>query len=119
MAKSKPGLSGVQELVPDAPRSSCPQHRFVMPFTALALLLCAAQHNQESLSNGSLMRVTPLAVWAHKQPVDVIAQHAMAEAALTHPNKTAHVLLPLKTAAQPLSPSCPALQLAVIRCGSN
>lgn len=37
------------------------------------------------------MRVTPLAVWAHQQPTDVIAEHAMAQTALTHPNKTAQV----------------------------
>jgi ADP-ribosylglycohydrolase len=57
----------------------------------LLSLLLLLQHNQSSQSNGCLMRVTPLAVWAHQQPVDVIAQHAMDETALTHPNKIAQV----------------------------
>lgn len=56
---------------------------------AAAAAVGAVQHNQRSLSNGCLMRVAPLAVWAHQQPADVIAQHAMAQTALTHPNKTA------------------------------
>jgi hypothetical protein len=71
----------------------CQQHTVLTASLPVrALLPCfVPQHNQESLSNGCLMRVTPLGVWAHKQPVDVIAQHAMADAALTHPNKTAQV----------------------------
>ena len=55
----------------------------------LLLLLVLLQHNQSSQSNGCLMRLTPLAVWAHQQPVEVIARHAMDETALTHPNKIA------------------------------
>lgn len=51
----------------------------------------AAQYNQQSLSNGCLMRVTPLAVWGHKQPVQRLAQLVQEETALTHPNTTAQV----------------------------
>jgi len=69
-----------------------------------------AQWNGQSLSNGCLMRVTPLAVWAHQQPTDIIAEHAMAQTALTHPNKTAQVRQALSGTgfgtAQSTVPSC-------------
>ncbi len=40
----------------------------------------------ESRSNGSLMRVSPLAVWAHACTDDTIAALARAESAISHPN---------------------------------
>lgn len=40
----------------------------------------------ESLANGSLMRVSPLAVWAHALPDEQIAVLARSESAITHPN---------------------------------
>jgi ADP-ribosylglycohydrolase len=49
------------------------------------------QSNQDSLSNGCLMRITPLAIWSSRQPADVIAAHAAAETSLTHPQLTAQV----------------------------
>ncbi|WIA34941.1 hypothetical protein OEZ86_013222 [Tetradesmus obliquus] len=51
----------------------------------------AAEANQDSLSNGCLMRITPLAIWSSRQPADVIAANAAAETALTHPQQTAQL----------------------------
>jgi hypothetical protein len=50
------------------------------------------------------MRVTPLAVWASQQAADVIAQHAMEQTALTHPNKTAQVRQPSSRGLTPPPP---------------
>lgn len=63
------------------------------------------QANQDSLSNGCLMRITPLAIWSSRQPADVIAANAAAETALTHPQQTAQVRRFLSILAQ-LLPGC-------------
>ena len=44
------------------------------------------RHNTGSLANGALMRVAPLAVWAHREPAEAIFQHCAADASLSHPN---------------------------------
>jgi hypothetical protein len=54
-------------------------------------LLAAMQNNEDSLSNGCLMRIAPMAIWSSRQPVDVIAANAAAETSLTHPQQTAQV----------------------------
>eukprot|EP00877_Chromochloris_zofingiensis_P007455 jgi/Chrzof1/2963/Cz12g06070.t1 len=46
----------------------------------------AAQVNQQSQSNGGLMRITPLAVWSHTCADDVITEHARRDTSLTHPD---------------------------------
>jgi hypothetical protein len=58
-----------------------------------APLALAPQHNGSSLSNGALMRASPLAVWAHRLPAAAVAAAARQEAALTHPNPIAQVPL--------------------------
>lgn len=40
----------------------------------------------DSASNGSLMRVSPLALWAHARSDDTLAAMARAESDITHPN---------------------------------
>ena len=47
--------------------------------------------NQESQSNGSLMRITPLAVWLSKvtNPQE-IKKVVVADVSMTHPNKLVH-----------------------------
>ncbi|CEL95912.1 unnamed protein product [Vitrella brassicaformis CCMP3155] len=58
-------------------------------FSGLAKVVrkAARDHNQQSQSNGCLMRSTPMALWGHKlsdaQLMDIVAQ----EVSLTHPNK--------------------------------
>jgi len=47
----------------------------------------AAQYNQLSLSNGCLMRITPLPIWGCNLTTDELAAAARAETSLTHPNK--------------------------------
>lgn len=42
--------------------------------------------NAESAANGSLMRVSPLAVWAHRLDDDAVAALARGESGITHPN---------------------------------
>ena len=42
--------------------------------------------DMDSKSNGALMRATPIAVFAHKQTVKEIAQYAIDDANLSHPN---------------------------------
>ena len=49
------------------------------------------QHNWTSLSNGALMRASPLAAWAAGLPEEQIVAVARADASLTHPNPTAQV----------------------------
>ncbi|KAF6253657.1 ADP-ribosylation/Crystallin J1 [Scenedesmus sp. NREL 46B-D3] len=58
---------------------------------AARMQAAAAQHNQNSLSNGCLLRLTPLAIWSSRQPTDVVAANAAAETSLTHPQQTAQV----------------------------
>jgi ADP-ribosylglycohydrolase/fructose-1,6-bisphosphatase/inositol monophosphatase family enzyme len=43
--------------------------------------------NHDSQANGALMRVSPLAVFAHTLPTDLLAPMARADAGLTHPNE--------------------------------
>lgn len=47
----------------------------------------AARHNEPRASNGSLMRVIPIAIWACRQPISVIAHFARIDAMLSHPNR--------------------------------
>ena len=49
------------------------------------------QSNMESKANGALMRITPLAVWAHQLSQDQLVQAARSDAQLTHPNQTCQV----------------------------
>lgn len=42
----------------------------------------------ESKSNGALMRATPIAIYAHSLPAELIAGYARADACISHPNKT-------------------------------
>lgn len=49
------------------------------------------QSNMESKANGALMRITPLAVWAHQLPQEQLVQTVRADAQLTHPNQTCQV----------------------------
>lgn len=39
-----------------------------------------------SQANGSLMRISPLGIWGHSLPPDRLAEHAQADAELTHPS---------------------------------
>lgn len=52
-----------------------------------ALLYNAAKYNQFSEANGALMRVSPIAIWAHNEPYQVIASYAKFDAQLSHPNQ--------------------------------
>ena len=45
----------------------------------------AAEHNQESLGNGCLMRATPLAVWSAGVSLETAIATAQQDASLTHP----------------------------------
>jgi hypothetical protein len=49
------------------------------------------QYNHGSLSNGCLMRITPLIVWGHALPAAQLAAAACGDASLTHSNPTAQV----------------------------
>jgi ADP-ribosylglycohydrolase len=51
------------------------------------LLYNAARYNMLSEANGALMRCSPIAIWAHKEPKEVIAQYAKLDAMLSHPNQ--------------------------------
>ena len=42
--------------------------------------------NAQSQANGSLMRISPLAIWGHALPVAELAEHARSDARLTHPH---------------------------------
>jgi ADP-ribosylglycohydrolase len=44
--------------------------------------------NPNSQSNGSLMRITPMAIWAHNLPEEDIDKAVRAETTLTHYNET-------------------------------
>jgi len=58
---------------------------------ATAAITNAFINNQSSQSNGSLMRITPLAVWASglKSPFD-LSRVVVADSKMTHPNKVVH-----------------------------
>ncbi len=55
---------------------------------AHAMLVSAQDRNMGSKANGSLMRCTPLAVWGHRLDDHDLAQHAMVDSRLTHPNES-------------------------------
>ncbi len=40
----------------------------------------------ETQANGSLMRLSPMGIWGHRLPERVLAEHARADASLTHPH---------------------------------
>jgi ADP-ribosylglycohydrolase len=46
----------------------------------------AREHGMQSKANGSLMRATPLGVWAHRCSADEIAAYARHDSELSHPN---------------------------------
>lgn len=46
----------------------------------------AADRCMRSKANGSLMRATPLAIWGHRLPAEVLAEWARADSCLSHPN---------------------------------
>ena len=56
--------------------------------TADVCIASAESSNGTSQSNGSLMRLTPLAVWAHRLSPAQIAKAARIEASMTHSNPT-------------------------------
>ena len=58
--------------------------------TASMCIEQARQRNQTSQSNGSLMRLTPLCVWAHRLPPAQAAHAARIEASMTHSHETIH-----------------------------
>jgi ADP-ribosylglycohydrolase len=46
----------------------------------------ASYYNKDMESNGSLMRIVPLAIWSHNLPDNSIALNARLDALLSHPN---------------------------------
>mmetsp|Transcript_5352 Transcript_5352/g.9828 ORF Transcript_5352/g.9828 Transcript_5352/m.9828 type:complete len:356 (-) Transcript_5352:1183-2250(-) len=56
--------------------------------TASVAILAAQQGSQDSQSNGCLMRATPLCVWAYKLSDNHVAEAAILECSMTHPNLT-------------------------------
>lgn len=52
-----------------------------------AMLTNAARYNMLSEANGALMRVSPIAIFFRKEPVDVLAQYAKLDACLSHPSQ--------------------------------
>lgn len=50
----------------------------------------ASTYNQSSETNGGLMRITPLAVWAHNLNDEELQNAVIAEDSLTHANKNAN-----------------------------
>lgn len=72
----------------DAARAAYQAWRDTGPFdigntTAAGL---AGRPNHASQANGSLMRISPLGVWGHALPDDVLAEHARADSRITHPH---------------------------------
>jgi ADP-ribosylglycohydrolase len=55
---------------------------------AAAMAGAAARHCLESKANGSLMRIAPLGMWGHGCNEDELADHAAADARLSHPNSS-------------------------------
>lgn len=53
----------------------------------LTMLECAAKRNHASLSNGALMRATPMAIWGYKLPIEQLKELSFFETALTSPNE--------------------------------
>jgi len=58
--------------------------------TANVCIAAAERSNGSSQSNGSLMRLTPLAVWAHRLAPAQAARAARIEASMTHSSPTIH-----------------------------
>jgi ADP-ribosylglycohydrolase len=56
--------------------------------SADAIQSLAASKNQSSMSNGALMRSTPLGIWATRVTKSAAVDSALADAALTHPDAT-------------------------------
>lgn len=56
------------------------------PGVASAMMAAAQRNSIKSKANGALMRVMPLAVWAHRLDDAHIAAFAAQEASLSHPN---------------------------------
>jgi ADP-ribosyl-[dinitrogen reductase] hydrolase len=56
---------------------------------AKAVIKYAAKVNRDSLSNGCLMRITPLAVWTHRLSDADLDKAVRIDAGLTHPHETA------------------------------
>ncbi len=52
-----------------------------------AMTASAAQHNQLSMANGSLMRATPLGVWGHALPVEQLVETVRLDSSVTHPHR--------------------------------
>lgn len=50
------------------------------------LMQNAVLNNMPMESNGSLMRIVPMAIWSTGQPVNVVAHNAKLDAMLSHPN---------------------------------
>jgi ADP-ribosyl-[dinitrogen reductase] hydrolase len=53
---------------------------------AAALERAAREASMGSKANGSLMRASPLGVWGHALPTDILVAAARQDSALTHPN---------------------------------
>jgi len=53
-----------------------------------ATMLAAATFSKQSKANGATMRATPLAIWGHKLSTKALFNVAVADARLSHPNKT-------------------------------
>lgn len=58
------------------------------PPLANIALLAAISNNQQSKSNGSFMRSSPLAVWSYKLPIENIVELVHKESGFTHSNLT-------------------------------
>ncbi|KAI9021852.1 ADP-ribosylation/Crystallin J1 [Hyaloraphidium curvatum] len=56
------------------------------PGCAAALAMHTAQFNMSSQANGSLMRATPLGIFAHRLPATDAGRAGARDSALTHPN---------------------------------
>lgn len=53
---------------------------------AKTMRIAAAKHCTHSKANGSLMRITPLGIWGHNLEAAEIAECAIADTSLSHPN---------------------------------
>jgi len=55
-----------------------------------SILETSAEKNKSSLSNGCLMRISPLAIAGSHWPLDSLRDAAVADCRITHPNPVAH-----------------------------
>ena len=60
----------------------------VRPGAGGAMTDIAAKYSMRSKANGGVMRCMPIAVWCHRLADEDIAEKAIADCALTHPNDT-------------------------------